>query len=347
MKPDLSKVALDPSWHLFYIDVVKQTFQLARLDEATYRATSFLDARALQPQQVLVEYNINQLVRIFSSNTELGELGLIFHIGHCGSTLLSRALSTSDAFLPVREPLPLLVLSNLFRELDKPTCFLSKPQFESLKQCIVNALKRRFNPDQLSVIKLNSTCNNLIAPLLDDGAKRRAVCLYLPLESYLTSMLSKDKLSSDVRGQAITRMQAWMQIEDVKPLQLHALNPIQLMVVAWLTNLYQFTRASTAQANQVKLLNFEDFLGDPELALSELCVFFGKPDQADVVTSRYASIAGGYSKNPSANFDANIRKQAMQLARHRYAADISQGMQWAQTLIAHAKSLENCGHFLC
>ena len=239
----------------------------------------------MRAEQLLVEGQLGQLEAMFPCHNQLAELGFIFHIGHCGSTLLSRALALSSAILPLREPLPLLTLSGCLYDIDQPTSLVSASQFSSLFSSVSNALSRRYDGVELSMVKANSTCNNLIAPSLVASKRRRAVGLYLPLEAYLASMMAKEALSADVRGQAVTRMKAWTLIDDARRLKLSELNPVQMMVLAWLTNLYQFTKAKKDFPNQIELLNFNDFLRRPDKKLNELSQFFcqGKESQLIVM----------------------------------------------------------------
>src|SRR3546814_19085261 len=54
----------------------------------------------------------------------------LFHIGHCGSTLISRLLDVLPGLLGLREPLPLLELAMRSIEPDSPTGRVSRDTFE-------------------------------------------------------------------------------------------------------------------------------------------------------------------------------------------------------------------------
>ncbi|MGH6631339.1 MAG: hypothetical protein ACREB3_16555, partial [Burkholderiales bacterium] len=88
----------------------------------------------------------------------------IFHLGHCGSTLLSRALSASPNVLPVREPLTLRRLA-------------ADAGSIHLLPLAIAAHARVFHPGQVAVIKATSTCNSLIEPLLAADENSRAILM--------------------------------------------------------------------------------------------------------------------------------------------------------------------------
>ncbi|MDX1556956.1 MAG: hypothetical protein R3212_13070, partial [Xanthomonadales bacterium] len=116
-----AEIADTPLWHLHDYDLGQKTFTLLRIEEALYREASFLDSRIQQYDCPAVRYELQHMAEMFPRlGADRGPMGFIFHVGHCGSTLLSRALGVSDRFLPFREPLTLRHLSAEHRELDSP-----------------------------------------------------------------------------------------------------------------------------------------------------------------------------------------------------------------------------------
>ena len=101
--PSREEIARDARWLAQALDPAAGKVRLIAMDRDSYRAASFLDDRMLQQPvdaQLLpwpdVEAAIGDELRC--------DARWIFHIGHVGSTLISRLLGEVDAVLAVREP---------------------------------------------------------------------------------------------------------------------------------------------------------------------------------------------------------------------------------------------------
>jgi hypothetical protein len=102
----------------------------------------------------------------------------IFHVAHCGSTLLARALDAPGANLVLREPLALrqLALAPDPARLAVTTAMLSK----------------RYQADAPTLIKANVPVNFLLPELVALNPGARAIFLYLGLDDYLLAILRSD-----------------------------------------------------------------------------------------------------------------------------------------------------------
>ena len=103
---------LDPAWHLFDIDPASSQGAWLELSENVFRDASFLDQRvaglATAQRRAEIDPAYKEITAADSQPPHF-----IFHLGHCGSTLLSRALASTPAVLPLREPLTLRRLATL------------------------------------------------------------------------------------------------------------------------------------------------------------------------------------------------------------------------------------------
>ena len=66
------------------------------------------------------------------SDTQAPPTRYIFHIGHCGSTLIARLLGELEQFLSLREPPVLMGLSRSCRVLDSPEFGLDRDRWQAL-----------------------------------------------------------------------------------------------------------------------------------------------------------------------------------------------------------------------
>lgn len=341
------EILASPLWHMFDYDMESQLFELMRIEEALYRSASFLDHRVSHHNCPIVRYELKHMAELFP---RLGEnrsgIGFIFHIGHCGSTLLSRALGVSRHNLPIREPLTLRKLSADRRVLDTPMSFLQRDAWKWLLGTVLDSLARRFRPDQLNIVKATSTGNNLIEPILDESPASRAVLMYLPLESYIAGMLGTRSQGKDLYGQSRTRMSDWLEIEGAPELRLYDLKAPELAALSWLTSMNHMTRARDRFGGRTLMLDFEDLLDAPESRLAEVAAFFGLQDEATLIAGEFPAVSAAYSKRPELPYTPETRAQKLQRTRTEKAGEIEDGMVWARSMIGETPALAPCRGFV-
>jgi len=101
--PSREEIARDAKWLAQALDPSSGMVRLIAMDGEAYRAASFLDDRMLQGP---VDAQIMPWPEVESAVTgdPRSDARWIFHIGHVGSTLLSRLLGEIDGVLALREP---------------------------------------------------------------------------------------------------------------------------------------------------------------------------------------------------------------------------------------------------
>lgn len=336
-----------PLWHLFDYDLASQTFAMMRIEENLYRKTSFLDQRILSQGCPTVRYELRHMARTFPrSGQPRGPMRFIFHVGHCGSTLLSRALGVPQSVLPFREPLTLRTLSADQRLLDTPLSFLGRSDWDWLLTTIIDSLARRFRPDQTNIVKATSTGNNLIGPVMEENESHRAILLYVPLEVYMASMVGKPREGGDLWGQASTRMQDWMKVEESPPFGLSEMKAPHFAALSWMTSMNYMLDAKSRFGDRLRLMNFEDLMAEPEAKLAESAKFFDIESATDTIVDGFPEIASSYSKQPDRPFTPEMRKELLDQTRRQFSNDIATGMEWARKLIERVPQVEDCGDYL-
>ena len=101
--PTADDIALDATWLVQALDPSQGAARLVAMDDESYRAASFLDDRLLQTpvnSQIVSWTDIEAAV----TDNMRSDARWIFHIGHVGSTLVSRLLGELDGVLAIREP---------------------------------------------------------------------------------------------------------------------------------------------------------------------------------------------------------------------------------------------------
>ena len=331
-------------WHLYDLDAGGELAHLLRLTEADYRDSSFLDERAAIPgrqtRTVSVEELEDGLHRVAHT---LPPLQMIFHLGHCGSTLLSRALAATTAVLPLREPLTLRKLVALFLAEGRPVRFADR------LDPALTAHARVFRPQQRAMLKATSTCNPLLIPILQARPESRALLIYVSLETYLAGMLGKLTPASDLTGHSTIRLADWKTIPGASavaesPGNVH--DPVRLAVLAWLTGMRHLLAAVAEFPSRTRLLDFEVFLADPEARLSTAAEFFGLGHEVPAILEAWPGVSTGYSKQPEQAYSAFNRRKTLQRGRMTRSAEILAGLNWAETLTAGVDALQPCGDYL-
>src|SRR5262249_28044027 len=135
------------------------TVRLIRLDEAAYRAASFLDQRLLGAGY---REGACGVAVLDAAATRLPRPAhYIFHIGHVGSTLISRLIGARERFFCLREPALLRPLAAL-----SPT---AGTRARSLDVALA-LLGRTWRPGQSVVLKVTSFVSEMAEPILEaDG----------------------------------------------------------------------------------------------------------------------------------------------------------------------------------
>ena len=93
----------NPAWHLHDYQPVQRRFVYAALDEFQYIEASFLDHRLNPHINKFSSASFAEMDQAFPhSLVEKEPAAFIFHVGHCGSTLLSRALGATPTSFCLR-----------------------------------------------------------------------------------------------------------------------------------------------------------------------------------------------------------------------------------------------------
>ena len=101
--PTSEEIARDATWLAQALDPSAGMVRLVAMNPESYRAASFLDDRLTQQPidaQILPWPDIEAAV----AGEMRTDARWLFHIGHVGSTLVSRLLGEFDGVLAVREP---------------------------------------------------------------------------------------------------------------------------------------------------------------------------------------------------------------------------------------------------
>ena len=340
MNPDtlLAELKRSPDCLLQDIDLVNRRGLLVSIREADYRSASFLDHRVLKPDTAGAWFSLPQLLELAKDvRPPLPPHG-IFHVSHCGSTLVSRLLAELPGCLPLREPLPLLNLAQARRELPERTSRLDGPGWDALFTLALTLASRNYRAGERVIIKATSACANLLPPFLEHAPASRALLLHTDLETWLAIMLREETVRENGRYYSpawLTDFQALTGRDDVR---LAALSDAQQFALNWLTGMLHFQQARKATPERVQSCDFEDFLADTPSALRRTGEFFGL-DATRANELAASTLMRSYAKNPAKRFDRAQRQQELAAARSQMGGEIAAGLAFAEKLVKQTPAL--------
>ncbi len=316
----------------FKLDLIGRRVLWVRLTAAQRTAAAFLDERALPPS---AQGAWLPLASLATQDAIAAPVHAVFHIGHCGSTLLARLLESWATVQVLREPLPLRALAEAWAVRGRPEARLSSMQVQAMLQALQVAWSRPLGGTRTTVVKATSSCNGLAAPLLASGPMR-AVLLGMPLRTYLAALLKSPDSVHDAAVAAGERLVSLQRAGWAEGTSLHQLSLPEQCAMGWLAERVRFDGlARGTDGPRVLHVDFEDLLSDPRAGLTAVAVHLGLPP--DGIDAALASPAWTrYSKAQSHAYAASDRAHDLALSRQRFAAEIDEGLGWVDSQLCQA-----------
>ena len=322
--PDTMSPFDDPELLPFKLDLIGQRVLWVRLTAAQRAAASFLDERALPPAAQGAWWPLASLA---TRDALKAPVDAIFHIGHCGSTLLARLLEAWRPVQVLREPLPLRTLAETWALRERPEARASEAQARELLKALQVAWSRPLDGSSATVVKATSSCNGLVAPLLGSGPMR-IVLLGLPLPTYLAALMKSPDSVHDAAAAAGERLTSLQSTGWAEGIALHQLSLPEQCAMGWLAERVRFDAlARGADGARVLRLDFDRLLDEPRIALTAVAAHLCLPPEG--IEGAMASPAWTrYSKAQSHAYAAADRAHDLRLSRQRFGREIEQGLRW-------------------
>jgi hypothetical protein len=287
---------------------------LVPMDRAAYRRSIFLDHRISLAGEHGWRMSAAELA---GSVPNAQPMGWIFHVAHCGSTLLARALDELGGALVLREP---LALRQLALQNDR-----------SLLPAVLAMLSRRYPGDGASLVKANVPVNFMLDAIAAADPQAPAILMWSRLPDYLAAVLRSPQHRAWVRN--ITALLA-EHLGDPE-----GLSDAECAAALWAAQHRRFVQA-LALMPQARALEAERFFADPAGSLRASVQLFGMSGAAAGIDA----VAAGplfltYSKNPTAQFDNAARQSLKQRNAQELAGEIAEAERWLQANAADAGEL--------
>lgn len=332
---DESPGALDPGTLFRRPDVFPLEFGQGALDmvpmsRESYLRSLFLDRRRIVPAArrgwrlplpgLLGEFERRGGARL--------PVNFIFHIAHCGSTLLARAMDLPGRTLVLREP---FTLRQLGAEAAATAAGPRDPDaWSRILALTTGLLGRRYEETEAVIVKANVPVNFILAPLMALHPESRGLLLYAGLERYVLSVMKTpmhrnwvDNVSSHLAGGILSS-------SELAETDLGKLSTAQRAACLWAAQILRFRDAMAADT-RLRSLDCERLFATPGETLARCFEHFG----VDVPDNVPAEIAAGelfshHAKNPGLAYDREQREQDLERLRAELADDLEQARSWIE-----------------
>jgi hypothetical protein len=331
-----ARLATEPGVFLHQLDPLGGRALLVEISQADLRRASFVDERILAG--VRREGGWLALEGVLAQAAPLAGNAphAIFHIGHCGSTLLSRLLDHLPGALGLREPLPLRTLAELYEQQHLPTARWSPSQVDHALAAVLGLLDRRFDGTSAVVVKATSSCNALVAPWLLRYPGVRAVAVHVPLAAWLATILKSPEATADALRFAPQRLAALHALLGDDALRLHEHRLGEVLALGWIAECARFANLArdAGIAPRLLRLDFEALLADPRALLAQVAAHLGIDAPATALDAACTAELGRYAKATEHAYTPADRAADLAESQRRFGGEIAAGIALARRLVA-------------
>lgn len=297
----------DASWLVQAIDPRARLARLVHMDGDTYRAASFLDDRLLSATTKSRLCGLDELVAA-AEGFAAPPAGWIFHIGHVGSTLVSRLLGELPGVLSLREPRALRDLAVAGSE---------RPR---LARALSALMARRGPTDRTVIIKATSFVSEYVHVLAAQGD--RALFLYASLPNYVAGILAGENSVKELAALHDQRLERLASREIV--LQGFDRSDAFRAAAAWACEMTSLEAgAETLTHSNALWADFDAMLTDMPLWLGRVAEHFGvaiSPQRADELAA--SELMRRYSKAPEYDYSPSLRAELLTEATRQHRPEI-------------------------
>ena len=308
-----------PTW--FPLESDGDAMRLVRLDEAAYRAASFLDQRLLKGGYEQAKCSA-EVIRAAGAQLPI-RAHYIFHTGHVGSTLISRLIGEHERIFSVREPALLRTLLS----------YSQQPGGVAILNAVRALLSRTWRPQQRAVVKVTSFANELAETLLTGADDPAAIFMFASPLAYLRGILGGPNSRVEARMLAPGRLQRLARRLGEGAWRPDPGSEGEHIAMSWLCEMTVLHQAASRCGSRVLWVDFDAFLGNPADGLQAIFRVLG----ADMAWSDIEALVGSplmnqYSKAPEYAYDAALRQEVLMSADQEHAQEIRRGMLWLRNV---------------
>lgn len=285
------------------------------MDRQAYRRSIFLDGRIQPAADGTMRVPVDALL---PAARPAHTIGWIFHIAHCGSTLLARAIGELAPNLVLREPQAL-----------RQMAFGADDTGIALVRTF---LARRYEAAIPTIVKANVPVNFLLDRLMTTGTEDRAILLHYGLRDYLLAILRNDN------------HRAWLYqvTADLANMlgDLSSLTDAERGAALWLAQTRRFA-ATLERSERAAVLDAEHFFAEPANALAASMRHLGIATEDAAIADLVAGpLFATYSKNPGMAFDNAARVARRAETERELAGELKMAEEWLARVAPDSAALD-------
>jgi len=306
LKQAIETINSTPDLYPVKLNLLRDSVQFVKMSPYWYSESVFLD-----PGRILGTCAIESSAQWLLEKTQdipSTVTPVIFHTAFCGSTLMSNALDAIYQCLPIREP---EALSNL-------QVYLRSHAPEPLKaiwfQRIFNLLGRRYEDDQIAVIKANDYGNGLIRDTQMRRPDTPVLLMYTPLADFFAGCVkaANRKVWIKDRYRAIAGV-ASEKLSKLSTANIDENSIGQVTGVYWSYNMALYMTALEKDSSNIKSLNFNTMLKAPLDAVMACGELFSLEQQKGIEPADEMKwLLGVYSKDATYEYSPRKRRDDLQ-----------------------------------
>jgi hypothetical protein len=312
-----------PDHYLFAFDGDNALF--AAMDREAYHRSIFLDRRISPAAPETVAVPIASLAPLADDSAAAEGPGWIFHVAHCGSTLLARGLDLPERSLVLREPLALRQLA-----LERAQSQAATGDWGMRLRLVASLAGRRYRSDAPAIVKGNVPVNFIAADLLGLQPTAPAIFLYFPFRAYLLAILRSPHHRNwvlNVTGQMQPALVEWAGEVD-------GLGPAERAAALWLAQMRLFADA-IARFPGARSLDADALFDAPRQTLAAAAAHLGiaaAPEELDAMVA--GDLFATYSKVPTERFSNADRLQVQAETLRRLGPEMDAARRWLDRRMA-------------
>ena len=303
MAPIPAELLASPDHYLHSFDGEDALF--VTMDRAAYRRSIFLDHRISPAAAGTRRVPVRELLERLPDPQPLQ---WIFHVAHCGSTLLARALDALGGGLVLREPPALRQVA-----LD--------PDPDRLR-LVLAMLGKRYPGDGATLVKANVPVNFILPEIAAADPDAAAILLHLSLRDYCLAILRSEQHRGWLRN--VTSLQA------AHLARFDLSKDGERAAALWLAQMERFVAALAALAD-ARSLDGERFYAGPAPVLRAATELFGRAaDDRAIAALVSGPLFASYSKRPGVAFDNAARLSLRNDAAAKLTRELAEAEAWIE-----------------
>ena len=318
--PLIDGLATSPDVFIHQFDVAQDRALVIRMTADQRRKASFLDDRVLGAG-VEGGWAAWPEIEPAARRAPKATPSFIFHIGHCGSTLISRLIEEATGVRSLREPNAVRTLATIADEVAEGLSCWSAETFRDRLALYLNTAAS----GAPTLIKATSWCGDLV-----NHTQGPALFCHSKPGAYVATMLGGANNPIDLKLNAAIRLRRLRRLcGDPHFSDIAKLSPGALAAMSWAAETATMAGIDAKDAARLHAIDFERFLSGAADALAAAIAHLGLSSSADTIAATLSGpLMRTYSKDASFDYSPDDRRMLLAEYEAAHKDEIARGRKW-------------------